>query len=78
MKAKLLQTDQRRGDPYRDQRSGEDRRQVHLLSYFSEGGIENRSVRERRVSDERRKGCIRVTRWSSVCVDAITDRSDDG
>ena len=76
MTVKLKQTDQRSGDPYRDQRSGEDRRQVHLLSYFSKGGIENRSAKERRVSNERRKGCIRVTRWSSVCVDAITDRDD--
>jgi len=76
MSVKLVQTDQRRGDPYRDQRSGEDRRQVHLLSYFSEGGIEKRNAKERRGSAERRKGCIRVTRWSSVCVDALSDRSD--
>ncbi len=76
MTVKLTRTDQRRGDPYLDQRSGEDRRQVHLLSYFSKGGIENRNAKERRVSNERRKGCIRVTRWSSVCIDAIRDRSD--
>ncbi len=77
MTVKLKLTDQRRADPYLDQRSGEDRRQVHLLSYFSKGGIEKRNAKERRVSNERRKGCIRVTRWSSVCIDAITDRSDD-
>ena len=76
MAIKVTQTDQRREDPYLDQRSGEDRRQVHLLSYFSKGGIENRSARERRGSAERREGCIRVTRWSSVCIDAITDRND--
>ncbi len=75
MALKSLQKNQRRGDPYQDQRSGEDRRQVHLLSYFSNGGIEKRNPRERRVSAERREGCIRVTRWSSVCVEALSDRS---
>ena len=69
-----IQSDQRRGDPYWDQRSGQDRRQVHLLSYFSNGGRENRSARERRSPEERRNGCIRVTRWSSVCVEALLDR----
>lgn len=74
MIARTRQTEQRRGDPYRDQRSGEDRRQVHRLDYFSTGGIENRSTKERRVSGERREGCIRVTQWSSVCVEALSKK----
>jgi hypothetical protein len=73
MSNELIQSDQRRGDPYRDQRSGQDRRQVHRLSYFSSGGRENRSARERRSPEERRNGCIRVTRWSSVCAEALID-----
>jgi len=76
MSNELIQSDQRRGDPYRDQRSGQERRQVHLLSYFSSGGKENRSARERRSSEERRNGCIRVTQWSSVCVEALLDKPD--
>jgi hypothetical protein len=76
MSIKHRQSDQRKGDPYRDQRSGQDRRQVHLLSYFSNGGKENRSDRERRSSEERRNGCIRVTQWSSVCIETLPDRPD--
>lgn len=72
MSVKLIQTERRHGDPYRDQRSGEDRRKVHHLGYFSNGGKENRSARERRTLIERRKGCTRVTRWSSVCVEALS------
>jgi len=77
MTVKTIHMNQRRGDPYQDQRSGEDRRQVHLLSYFSNGGFENRNAKERRGPAERRKGCVRVSRWSSVCVDALSDRIED-
>lgn len=77
MSGKLTQTDQRKADPYRDQRSGEDRRLVHLLSHFSNGGIEKRNERERRGTEERRKDCIRVSPWSSVCVETRFDPTND-
>ena len=54
-------------DPYVDRRSGEDRRQVYYPDYFKKGGLERRSGKERRGQYERRKDCIRVSKWSSVC-----------
>jgi hypothetical protein len=51
-----------------DRRSQNDRRKVHNLDYFSNGGAERRSWKERRVQGERRKGWVRVTEWSSVYV----------
>jgi hypothetical protein len=49
-----------------DRRSGEDRRKVHNLDYFSKGGVERRSGKERRSKEERRSGWIRVSDWVSV------------
>jgi hypothetical protein len=61
--------DARINDHYLDRRSGEDRRQAYDLDYFPGGGIERRSGKERRWSDERRDGWVRVSKWSSVCPD---------
>ena len=55
-------------DPYLDRRSGEDRREVHSIHFFANGGTERRKQRGRRNAVERRKGCTRVSEWSSVCV----------
>jgi hypothetical protein len=60
----------RTSDPYLDRRSGEDRREVHLLEYFLKGNPDRRHSRERRLNEERRKGYIRINEWSSVCPDA--------
>jgi len=57
----------RLSDPYVDRRSGEDRRLVYDADYFQNGGLERRSGKERRRRYERRKDCIRVSKWSSVC-----------
>lgn len=51
-----------------DRRAGEDRRTVHDLSYFEQGGIERRKREERRVTSENRAGWVRVTQWSSICI----------
>jgi hypothetical protein len=51
-----------------DRRSGEDRRKVHNLDYFSDGGAERRSAKERRSKVERRSGWVRVSDWVSVFV----------
>ena len=59
--------DARVSDPYVDRRSGEDRRQVYDADYFQNGGLERRSGKERRRSYERRKDCIRVSEWTSIC-----------
>jgi len=51
-----------------DRRSGVDRREVYTVGYFLEGGMERRSGKERRWMEERRKGWVRASLWSSVCV----------
>lgn len=51
-----------------DRRTDEDRRKVYDADYFEDGGSERRHATERRWRDERRKGCIRVSEWSSVCL----------
>jgi hypothetical protein len=49
-----------------DRRSGADRRRLHNLDYFSNGGVERRSGKERRLKVERREEWIRVSKWASV------------
>jgi hypothetical protein len=51
-----------------DRRGDRDRRQTYSLDYFMDGGTERRKYGERRVSEERRTGWIRVSQWSSVYV----------
>ena len=65
--------DRRVRDPYIDRRSGEDRRKVYDSDYWESGGIERRSANDRRQKKERRSSCVRVTDWSSVC---INDKAD--
>ena len=67
MKEEKVLKDARIRDPYLDRRSGEDRRQVYDADYFQNGGVERRSGKERRQQYERRKNCIRVSEWSSIC-----------
>ena len=64
-----ISIDKRKGDPYVDRRSGEDRREIYLADYFENSGIERRSGKDRRQQGERRKGFIRVSRWSSIYLD---------
>jgi hypothetical protein len=67
MEEHTISKDARISDPYVDRRSGEDRRQVYDADYFQNGGSERRSGKERRRPFERRKDCIRVSDWSSIC-----------
>jgi hypothetical protein len=57
-------------DPMRralvDRRTGEDKRKLYSLDYFTEGGEERRKGRERRQSGERRRAWARVYKWCSV------------
>jgi hypothetical protein len=62
-----ISEDARVSDPYVDRRSGEDRRQVYDTDYFQNGWLERRSGKERRRPYERRKDCIRVSEWTSIC-----------
>jgi len=73
MKENKLFKDRRVADPYVDRRSGEDRRQVYSSDYWEIGGIERRSTKDRRQNKERRNICVRVSKWSSVCVEDKTD-----
>ncbi len=55
-----------------DRRTGLDRRVAYDLDYFENGGDENRKNKEdRRIFGERREGWVRVTEWSSVCIDVL-------
>jgi len=56
---------------YKDRRAGDDRRQVHDLSYF-ESNDDRRDDIERRVNIERRKECFRISTWSSMCSGSRT------
>ena len=67
MKEEKVLKDARIRDPNLDRRSGDDRRQVYDADYFQNGGVERRSGKERRQQYERRKNCIRVSEWSSIC-----------
>ena len=49
-----------------DRRSGEDKRKLYSLDYFTDGGEERRKGKERRQSEERRSGWARVYKWCSV------------
>jgi hypothetical protein len=49
-----------------DRRSGEDKRKLYNLDYFTDGGQERRKGRERRQSGERRSAWVRVYKWCSV------------
>ena len=69
--------EKRKRDPYLDRRSGEDRRQAYDIDYFAEGGIERRKGDHRRQPKERRKGCVKITKWSSVCAENKLKISDD-
>jgi hypothetical protein len=51
---------------YTDRRSRKDRRRVHDLDYFLNGGVERRAWKERRSPLERRSEWFRVSKWVSV------------
>ena len=53
--------EKRKADPYLYRRSGVDRRKTYDFDNFTEGGM------ERRDEKERRKDCVKVSKWSSLC-----------
>lgn len=69
MTEKKPQKEKRKKDPYLDRRTVEDRREAYNIDYFADAGTERRSGNDRRIPQERRKGCVKVSKWSSVCVD---------
>ena len=73
MAGKVSWSEKRSTDPYLDRRCGDDRREVYLVDYFATGGAERRTHRERRRMNERREGCVRVSRWSSVCTEKLSE-----
>lgn len=60
---------QRKGDPYLDRRSGEDRRKIYSIDFFLKGNRDRRQQSERRANNERREDCVRINQWASVCPD---------
>ena len=62
--------EKRTKDPYLDRRVEEDRREVYTVDHFLNGGHERRSFKERRTLRERRGGCTRVSKWSSICTNS--------
>jgi len=60
--------DKRIEDPFRDRRSGNDRRRGFDIGYFAQGGIKRRKGIERRQRYERRDRYFRIDKWSSICV----------
>lgn len=54
-----------------DRRSGTDRRKAYRLGFFLKGGVERRSGTERRSRHERRKGWVRVDKWSSAHLEEL-------
>jgi hypothetical protein len=67
MSESRLLRERRISDPYRDRRSGDDRREVYDLGFFEQGGMERRSGVEIRQKQGRRVQCVNVSEWSSVC-----------
>lgn len=76
MTASKFPEEKRKSDPYLDRRNSDDRRQAHDLDYFSEGGSERREGEERRTPKERRRDCVKVSKWSSVCPKKESHTSD--
>ena len=74
MDEKPILKERRVRDPYVDRRSGEDRRQVYDTVFWESGGEERRSAKYRRQPKERRDSCVRVSKWSSVCIEDKADQ----
>ena len=77
MTVKAPSKEKRKKDPYLDRRSGEDRREAYDIDYFADGGAERRREDDRRHPKERRKDCVKVSKWSSVCAENNPKASDD-
>lgn len=77
MTQKAPTKEKRKKDPYLDRRSGEDRREAYDIDYFADGGAEKRRGDDRRQPKERRKNCVKVSKWSSVCAKNNPKASDD-
>ena len=77
MTVKVQPKEKRKKDPYLDRRSGEDRREAYSIDYFTDGGAERRRRDARRQPKERRKNCVKVSKWSSVCAANDPKRSED-
>ena len=74
MEENPISKDRRVGDPYVDRRSGENRRQVYDFDYWDSRGLERRSSKDRRQQKERRTGCVKISKWSSVCINNKADQ----
>jgi hypothetical protein len=59
---------------YFDRRGDQDRREHYDIAVVEHLGYDRRNPgNERRMTSELRNGWIRVSQWSSVCLDYISD-----
>jgi len=77
MTPKTPSKEKRKSDPYLDRRSGEERREIYDIDYFANGGTERRQAVDRRKTKERRKGYVKVSKWSSVRSENNPKKSKD-
>ena len=54
-----------------DRRSGNDRRKIINLHWFSYKGPDRRTKQDRRSKEERRNDWVRINKWSSVHLPAL-------
>ena len=68
----------KRGGTFFDRRRLDSRRTVYSLDYFVKGGVERRKYTDRRKSRlDRRKGWIRISKWSSIFIDRNSEIEDE-
>lgn len=68
----------RRGGTFFDRRRLDSRRTVYSLDYFAKGGVERRTIADRRQSHrDRRKGWTRISKWSSIFIDSDPEPDKD-
>ena len=68
----------KRGGTFFDRRRLDSRRAVYSLDYFAKGGVERRKNTDRRKSHlDRRKGWIRISKWSSIFIDRKSEPDND-
>lgn len=61
-----------------DRRRIDSRRKIYSLDYFAKGGLERRKKTDRRMGqNDRRKGWVRVSRWSSIFADSDAEIEND-
>ncbi len=68
----------KRGGTFFDRRRLDSRRTTYSLDYFVKGGVERRKSTDRRQRrHDRRKGWIRISKWSSIYIGSNSESDKD-